>query len=373
MQALGEACCLQPIPYHFHQQQVKVLVHNPILPSLHPFGSSLIEMPRETKPSALVSPHRLVAIGPGGDDVDNESQQQQQQSAHVQSQQGLHSPQQPPDGAQQGKGDVQIQEVPDQKSDIKEPGVVIGSNNNNNNEEDKKATKRCHGDSADKNVVCKTEYDKKKSEPSPKSLKLSKDSSRNNPLRCEDGNLAASEESTTKNSKNEAKNSGEKSDSNGGDKKKKVKTGEKLKKSKKEKGDKLKEKKKKKKEKTLNTDGTCDPENMEKKKKKKKRCNNGEDADKSDKSKKTKKKKKKSLEVSNGAVGTSEAQSAVNPKDSQEKIKKKKKKSKDKKDGSYTGEIEEKPKKKKVVSSKKKFVPANPDALGKGQEKVRST
>ena len=388
MQALGEACCLQPMPYHFHQQQVKVLVHNPILPAFHPFsspmGPSIIEIPRETKPSALISPQRLPQIGPGTGDDNNQSQQQGQQQqlpAQVQSQQGLHSPQQPPPtGEQEPKGNFSSEEMPDNKTDIKEP--VIGGNE----EEDKKAPKRCHNGNGDKSIVCKTESDKKNSsEPSVKSIKLSKENAKaNNPSSSvSDGKVAVESEGNLsgKKSKNESHNSHsgqEKSQAenrNSSGKKKKSKDGERDKKSKD--GEKSKEKKKKKKEKAL--EGCEKGEKSVKKKKKKKKDGAVVDGENPGKPKKIKKKKKNHNNpdaIPNGttSTGTEGGDPGKSPiANSDNKPKKKKKKFKEKGNGAKPSS-EGKSKKKKVVSSKKKLSSAaNPEIPGKGQEKVSTT
>ena len=265
MQALGEACCLQPMPYHFHQQQVKVLVHNPILPAFHhpftsPMGPSIIEIPRETKPSALISPQRLPQIGPGTGD-DNSQSQQQEQPVQVQSQQGLHSPQQPPQtGEKEPKGNFPPQEMPDNKTDIKEPVT---------------APKRCHNGNGDQSIVCKTESDKKNSsEPSVKSVTLSKENIKAaNPgvSTVRDGKVAVESEANLsgKNSNNGSHNSDSDKEKSQTDnkKKKKSKDGERAKKGKH--GEKSKEKKKKKKEKPLEG-GEKDEKSVKKKKKKKK-------------------------------------------------------------------------------------------------------
>ena len=378
MQALGEACCLQPMPYHFHQQQVKVLVHNPILPAFHhpftsPMGPSIIEIPRETKPSALISPQRLPQIGQGTGD-DNSQSQQQGQPAQVQSQQGLHSPQQPPQtGEKEPKGNFPPQEMPDNKTDIKEP--VIGGNN----EEDKKAPKRCHN--GDKSIVCKTESDKKNSsEPSVKSVKLSKENIKaTNPgvSTVSDGKVAVESEGNLsgKKSNNESHNSDSDKEKSQADnkKKKKSKDGERAKKGKH--GEKSKEKKKK--EKPLEG-GEKDEKSVKKKKKKKKK--DGAVVDGENKPKKIKKKKKKHNPdaIPNGTTSTATAgdNPGKNPNpiaNSDNKPKKKEKKSKEKSDGAKPS-VEGKSKKKKVVSSKKKLSSAsNPEIPGKFQEKVSTT
>ena len=390
MQALGEACCLQPMPYHFHQQQVKVLVHNPILPAFHhpftsPMGPSIIEIPRETKPSALISPQRLPQIGPGTGD-DNSQSQQQGQPAQVQSQQGLHSPQQPPQtGEKEPKGNFPPQEMPDNKTDIKEP--VIGGNN----EEDKKAPKRCHNGNGDKSIVCKTESDKKNSsEPSVKSVKLSKENIKaTNPSvsTVSDGKVAVESEgnlSGKKSNKNESHNSDSDKEKSQADKskRKKSKEGERAKKKKQKplEGVQKDENSVKKKKKKKKDGAVVDVEIKKKKKdgavvdgeiKKKKKDGAVVDGENPGKPKKIKKKKKKHNPdaIANGTTSTATAgdNPGKNPiANTDNKPKKKKKKSKEKSDG--------KSKKKKVVSSKKKLSSAsNPEIPGKCQEKVSTT
>ncbi len=386
MQALGEACCIQPMPYHFHQQQVKVLVHNPALPALHPFGPpppmpSIVELPREAKPSAMVNPHKISESGDG-------SQQQQGQSAQVQPQLALPQPQvassqqapadtchtHPMQEPSQQATSCPNQESLDQKSDIKDCSNQVSPPENGSH----RLPKRPKSED-DKKLVCKSEST---GEPSAKIMKLDKSDAKSKSsthvtdtpaINDKTSNLGANSENSNSSQGKSAGSSTESDQCNNGNGKKKKSNGDKSKKSKNGKSDKKNgkgEKKEKKKNKSGSSNKGSDGNGDKKKKKKSKK--EGEHGD------KPKKKKKKTSDNSSSSNENSQTDSTSTSGDSSngnqnqannipEKVKKKKKKKSKSLDGSNpkVSAKEGKVKKKKVVSSsKKKLSPVGNPAAG---------